>query len=226
MLLTSPQNRRTAPWGHKHLPWTLWEAGGTPSKARQRPVPLSTTPRSPQHSGLGGVTRGVGRGANRGVCGGKSCHSLPGALKRRGDPHAASPQKTTPGVPPQNASSRGFSPQAASWAAAPSPHRLRAPPRLRPSSPLPGLPAALPGPPRRYLPCRARREPRTAARGPHRDTDQTKGAAILAPGGSGVSLLRPPAARGGAGRGACAGGSGDAGHVGPPGFPPVPPEPP
>lgn len=208
--------------GTQTSPMDTLGSEGTPANPSGAPVPLTTTPRS-FSTAASGVSHGV-RGANRGE---KSCHSPSAVLKRWGDSQATSPQKNIPGSHPQNRFSRGFSPQVASWAATPSPHSPRAPPRLRPSSPLtapPRAPCCPPRPPRRYLPCRARRGPRIAALGPHRDTDQTKGAAIFAPGGSGVSLLRPPAARGGEGPCACAGGRGEAGHVVPPGFPPVSPE--
>lgn len=114
----------------------------------------------------------------------------PEVLKGRGDSQAASPQKNRgshTGVPPKRAPFWGGPPK---QPAGPQPPSSPSP-RLRPRPP---PPQALPAPPRvplrhphRYLPCRARRGPHIAARSAHRDTDQTKGAAILAPGGSGVA---------------------------------------
>lgn len=117
----------------------------------------------------------------------------PEVLKGRGDSHATSPQKNRrshTGVPPKRAPFWGGPPKQPAGPQPPSPPSPRLRPRpslLRPSSPLPAPPWVPLRHPHRYLPCRTRRRPHIAARSAHRDTDQTKGAAILAPGGSGVA---------------------------------------
>lgn len=154
--------------------------------------PHDSSPR-PQHRARqrpeGGGAHGVG-GANPGE---RAATGPPEALKgRRGFPRSLPSKK--PGVAyrgaPQKGSFLGRTPQAASWAAAPFPSQSPSPPKaplLRPSSPLPAPPWVPLHHAHRYLPCRTRRGPHIAARSAHRDTDQTKGAAILAPGGSGVA---------------------------------------
>lgn len=96
----------------------------------------------------------------------------------------------------------GLLPQHGPGALPTAPHGPAEPPRA---------PRVPPPPPPPHLPCRGRPRPHSAAR----DTAQTKGAAILAPGGSGVAPSPPAgtahARRGGGGRGG-RGGRGQ-GHV-------------